>query len=31
MEVRAESERDGPLVTRVENSILEPTPYSPEI
>jgi len=26
---RAESERDGPLVARVTNSILRPTPYSP--
>jgi hypothetical protein len=29
LEVRAASERDGPLVTRIANSILEPTPYSP--
>jgi hypothetical protein len=29
IEVRAGSERNGPLVTRVENSILEPTVYSP--
>jgi hypothetical protein len=27
--VRDESERDGPLVARIENSILAPTPYSP--
>jgi hypothetical protein len=29
IEARAASERDGPLVTRIANSILEPTPYSP--
>ena len=26
---RAESERDGPIVARVTNVILRPTPYSP--
>lgn len=26
---RAESEKDGPLVARIENRILRPTPYSP--
>ncbi|MBI4336725.1 MAG: NIPSNAP family protein [Chloroflexi bacterium] len=26
---RAESERDGPIVGRIENRILRPTPYSP--
>ena len=25
----AETERDGPLVARVENKIMRPTPYSP--
>jgi hypothetical protein len=29
IEVRTESERNGPLVTHIENSILEPTAYSP--
>ena len=27
--VRAETEKNGPLVSRVENRILRPTPYSP--
>lgn len=27
--VRAESEKDGPLVRRVRNMFLNPTPYSP--
>lgn len=27
--VRAESEKDGPLVARIRNMILQPTPYSP--
>lgn len=27
--VKAESEQDGPIVARVINSILRPTPYSP--
>nr|WP_240940165.1 NIPSNAP family protein [Planosporangium flavigriseum] len=29
LQARAESERDGPLTTRIENSILAPTEYSP--
>jgi hypothetical protein len=29
IQARTESERDGPLVVRIENSILEPTAYSP--
>jgi hypothetical protein len=28
-QARAESERDGPLVARITNSILRPTAYSP--
>jgi hypothetical protein len=27
--VRAESERDGPIVARIRNEIWRPTPYSP--
>lgn len=27
--VRAESEKDGPLVAQVYNSVMRPTPYSP--
>lgn len=27
--VRAESEKEGPLVARIRNTILQPTPYSP--
>lgn len=29
VKARQESERDGPLVARVDNMILRPTPYSP--
>ncbi len=29
MEARAKTEADGPLVARVTNTILTPTPYSP--
>jgi hypothetical protein len=27
--VRAESEKDGPIVARVRNELWRPTPYSP--
>ncbi len=29
LKARAETERDGPLVARITNYILKPTPYSP--
>ncbi len=29
LRARAETERDGPLVARITNYILKPTPYSP--
>ena len=29
LKVRAETEKDGPLVAKITNSILRPTPYSP--
>jgi hypothetical protein len=29
LKVRADTEKDGPIVARVHNKILRPTPYSP--